>query len=101
MNLPISQIELEAFCGRWKIVGLAAFGSVLREDFTKDSDVDLLVEFSHDASWSLLDHIRMEEELAGLLQRRVDLVSRRAIEQSRNPIRRRAILDSARALYAA
>lgn len=101
MNLPISQAELEAFCDRWKIVGLAAFGSVLREDFNKDSDVDLLVEFAHDASWSLLDHIRMEEELAGLLQQRVDLVSRRAIEQSRNPIRRRAILDSARTLYAA
>ncbi|MCH7720914.1 MAG: nucleotidyltransferase domain-containing protein [Planctomycetes bacterium] len=101
MNLPISQTELEAFCGRWKIVGLAAFGSVLRDDFNKDSDVDLLVEFAHDASWSLLDHIRMEEELAGLLQRRVDLVSQRAIEQSRNPIRRRAILNSARTLYAA
>ena len=101
MNLPISQAELEAFCGRWKIVGLAAFGSVLRDDFNKDSDVDLLVEFAHDASWSLLDHIRMEEELAGLLQRRVDLVSQRAIEQSRNPIRRRAILNSARTLYAA
>ena len=99
--LPLSEDELAGFCRRWKVAELAAFGSALREDFGPDSDVDLLVAFTDDADWSLLDHVRMQQELAGLLGRPVDLVSRRAIERSQNPIRRRAILDSARTLYAA
>ncbi|MEK7407933.1 MAG: nucleotidyltransferase domain-containing protein [Acidobacteriota bacterium] len=86
---------LADFCRRWKIVELCLFGSVLREDFGPDSDLDLLVSFAPDADWSLLDHVAMEEELSGILRRKVDLVSRRAIERSANWIRRKAILDSA------
>ncbi len=92
---------LEEFCHRWKIVELSLFGSALREDFRPDSDIDLLVRFAPDADWSLLDHARMERELSGLLGREVDLVSRAAIESSPNWIRRREILSTARALYAA
>jgi hypothetical protein len=86
---------LEDFCRRWKVAELRVFGSALREDFRPDSDLDLLVSFAPNADWSLLDHVAMEEELSGLLRRRVDLVSRRAVERSSNWIRRRAILDSA------
>lgn len=92
--------ELDRFCDRWKVRELALFGSVLRDDFDADSDVDVLVSFLPEADWSLLDHVRMELELEETLGRKVDLVSRRAIERSRSPIRRREILDSAEVFYA-
>ena len=88
------------FCRRWKIKELRLFGSALREDFGQESDVDLLVTFAPDAQWSLLDHARMEEELSVLLGRKVDLVSRWAVERSPNWIRRKAILESAELYYA-
>ncbi len=74
---------------------------MLRSDFGPASDVDVLVRFALDADWSLLDHITMEEDLAALLGRRVDIVSRRAIERSHNWIRRKAILESAQPYYVA
>ena len=56
------------FCARWRITELSVFGSALREDFRDDSDVDVLVSFSTDADWSLMDHAEMELELASLLR---------------------------------
>jgi predicted nucleotidyltransferase len=100
-RLPISREALEAFCRRWMVAELSLFGSALRSDFRPDSDVDLLVTFAPDANWGLLEHVAMEQELSALLGRRVDLVSRRAVERSRNWIRRGAILGSAEPLYAA
>ena len=99
IELPHAQVA--EFCSRWKISKLEVFGSVLRDDFRPDSDVDFLVSYAPDADWSLLDHVTMRDELAALLGRGVDLLSRRAIERSHNWIRRRAILESARVLYAA
>jgi len=93
--------ELVAFCQRWKIRELAAFGSVLRADFRADSDIDLLVTFDPDANWGLLEQATMESELAAILGRSVDLVSRRAIERSPNWIRRQAILESAETIHVA
>ena len=92
---------LRDFCTRWKVRELAVFGSYLRQDFGSASDLDFLVTFDKGASWSLLDHVRMEDELAALLGRSVDLVSRRAVEASGNAVRRAEILTSARVLYAA
>ena len=66
-----------------------------------DSDIDLLVTFAPDAGWSLLDHVRMQEELSAMPGRKADLVSRRGLERSRNYIRRKAILESAEVIYAA
>lgn len=99
VELPLAAVA--DFCRRWKIVELAAFGSVLRDDFGPESDIDLLVTFAPDARWSLFDHMAMEEELATVLGRKVDLISRTAIEHSHNWIRRRAILGTARVVYAA
>ncbi|MBI4914301.1 MAG: nucleotidyltransferase domain-containing protein [Acidobacteria bacterium] len=93
--------KIEAFCRTWKVMELALFGSVLRDDFGPDSDVDVLVTFADDARWGLLDHARMERELAAIIGRDVDLVTRSAVERSPNWIRRREILDGARSLYAA
>jgi hypothetical protein len=80
---------------------LSFFGSVVREDFRFDSDVDVLVTFAPDADWSLLDHVAMEEELSSVLGRKADLVTRKAVERSGNWIRRKAILESAMPYYVA
>ena len=78
---------------------LALFGSVLRDDFGPESDIDVLVRFSPTATPTLLDLERMEDELTRLLGRKVDLVEYGAVEASRNYIRRRAVLESAETLY--
>lgn len=101
LTLPISESQLADFCRRWKVRELALFGSALREDFSAESDIDLLVTFIDDAEWSLLDHIAMQQELEDLLQRKVDLISRYGVEHSSNRLRRDAILKSARPLFAA
>jgi uncharacterized protein len=98
--ISLDQRTISEFCERWRITGLALFGSVLRDDFRRDSDVDVLVTFADDARWSLLDHIAMEEELSGRLGRKVDLVSRRAVERSKNWVRSGAILSQAEPIYA-
>ena len=92
---------IEGFCRRWAVRELALFGSALRADLGPGSDIDLLVTFSPDAEWSLLDHVRMQTELSELLGRPVDLVSRRAIDRSANALRKREILGSAKVVYAA
>ena len=97
----VPEAEFEAFCRRWEVRELALFGSALGETFGPESDIDLLVTFAPDARWSVLDHMRMENELVDLLGREVDLVCREAIEESRNWIRRNAILSTARTIYAA
>lgn len=98
-RLSFDKESLATFCRCWKIRRLEVFGSLLREDFGPDSDVDLLVIFQPEAEWSLFDHQQMTRELAAILGRKVDLVSRRAVERSHNWIRRRAILDSSRPFY--
>jgi predicted nucleotidyltransferase len=100
-TLPITEETLRAFCRRWQITELALFGSALRDDFGPDSDIDLLVRFAPDATPTLFGMVQMQDELRGMLGRDVDLVSRRAIEASSNYIRRRAILESAKVIYAA
>ena len=98
MTSFMSEDQLVAFCRRWKIQELALFGSVLREDFRPDSDIDVLVTFAPEAPWSLFDLVTMKEELEGFFGRPVDLVEKAAL---RNPFRRRAILKHQKVLYAA
>lgn len=93
--------KLKAFCTKWKISEVALFGSVLRDDFRPDSDIDVLVKFPDDVVWSLLDIVRMEDELKELFGRDVDLVLRRSVERSKNPYRREHILGTARTVYVA
>lgn len=100
-RINIDMEKVAAFCHKWKIAELALFGSVLRDDFRPDSDVDVLVKFFPDSHISLFDLVDMEEELAGIVGRRVDIVCREGIEKSYNQIRKQAILESAEVLYAA
>jgi uncharacterized protein len=96
---PLDRIR--DFCQRWRITEMSIFGSVLRDDFRPDSDIDVLVSFETGAGWSLLDHVAMEDELARILDREVDLITRRGLERSRNYIRKAAILNSLEPLYVA
>ena len=88
---------LESFCLRWRITELSVFGSVLREDFRADSDIDVLVNFAPDARWTLLDMSRMQDQLSAILGRNIDLVDIRGL---RNPFRRREILSTREVVYA-
>lgn len=98
-RLNISQKELAEFCGRWKIAELSLFGSALRDDFGPDSDVDVLASFTPEARHTLFDMVRMQTELEEIVGRKVDLVSRRGIEKSRNYLRRSEIIKSAEVFY--
>lgn len=95
-NITIPPGALEAFCRKWRVRELSLFGSVLRDDFGPDSDVDVLISFDEDAPWSLWDLIAMQDELAELFGRPVDLVEREGL---RNPFRRRRILETRQVLY--
>ena len=99
VGVPLSAIE--AFCDRWQVGELALFGSVLRDDFGPDSDIDVMIRFRSERTPGLFGLAGMQQELADLFTRKVDLVSRAAIEESRNYIRRKAILESAQVVYAA
>ena len=100
-RIAIPADGIAAFCERWQVTELALFGSVLRDDFGPESDVDVLVSFEARARHTLFDMVRMEEELKALFGREVDLAERAGIETSRNHIRRRAILESTETIYAA
>lgn len=100
-NIEIPRKEIAEFCRRWRIEELSIFGSALREDFSPDSDVDVLVRFSSEARWGLFDLMHMEEELKAIFGREVDLVERSAVEHSRNYVRRKAILNNLESIYAA
>lgn len=99
-NIAIPQDEVEAFCRRWNVSELALFGSVLRDDFSADSDVDALVTFKPGAPVKLADLMRMEQEMGAIFGRKVDLGTRKSVEDDPNYLRRRAILESAQVVYA-
>ena len=98
MNVEVPVERIEAFCRKWKIREFALFGSVLRDDFRPDSDVDVLVTFAEGARHSLFDLVEMREELTEVFGREVDLVQKDLIE---NPFRRRHILAHHEVVYAA
>ena len=96
IDIPMDKIA--DFCRRWKVAEFALFGSVLREDFQPDSDVDVLVSFQPDAAKSMDAWLDMIEELKAIIGREVDLVERDCL---RNPFRRHRILTTAKVIYAA
>lgn len=100
VRVPVPVTGVEAFCRKWDVIEFAIFGSVLREDFGPDSDVDVLVTFDPAARPTLLTLIRMQDELEALFGRRVDLLERGGMEQSARPHVRQAVLDSLRVIYA-
>jgi len=89
---------LAEFCRRWRIRELSVFGSVLREDFNPNSDLDFLVSFEPGTPLDIDRLLDMKEELETRLGRPVDLVEKEAM---RNPWRRREILKTRQVVYAA
>ena len=96
VRIPIDRSRIVDFCKKWGVARMALFGSVLRDDFRSDSDVDVMVAFRPDSHWSLLDIVGMKLELQEIFQREVDIVEDGAI---RNPIKRRCIYENLEVVY--
>jgi len=96
IDVPMDKVA--AFCRKWRVTELALFGSVLRDDFGPDSDVDVLATFAPDAPWSLWDWPDMMDELRAIFGREIDLLEKDAL---RNPFRRHTILSTRQVIYAA
>lgn len=95
VHIPID--ELAELCRRYYVRELALFGSVLRDDFREDSDIDILVEFEPGAPIDLIDYIRLQYELADLIGRPVDLVEKTGLKR----FIRDSVIESAQTIYAA
>src|SRR5438874_11661219 len=100
-GIDLNSEAIREFCHKWKIRELSVFGSILRDDFRPDSDVDFLADFVEDAEWDLFNHMDMEDELAEIVGRDVDLLTRFGVESSRNRFLKREILSHLERVYAA
>ncbi|NEQ32493.1 MAG: DNA polymerase subunit beta [Leptolyngbya sp. SIO4C5] len=96
-RLKASPTEIAEFCQRWRIIEFALFGSVLRDNFRPDSDIDVLVTFAPEY-FLILDHwLSIQEEIENLFERKVDLVVKKYLK---NPYRRHEILNTCQVIYA-
>ncbi|GMV93153.1 MAG: nucleotidyltransferase domain-containing protein [Candidatus Hydrogenedentes bacterium] len=98
-NLGVSDNAIKDFCRRWNIIELHLFGSAIRPDFAPESDIDILVVYDHESHPTLFDEGQMQGELEALFGRPVHFMTKRSVERSTNPIRRKAILESATPVY--
>ena len=98
-RLNLSDQEIAAFCQQWGIRSLALFGSILRDDFSQGSDIDLLLTFQPQVRQGLLTLARIKHTLEAKLQRPVDIALKEAITNSDNWIRREEILGTAQTIY--
>ena len=85
-------------CKKYHITELSIFGSSLRDDYNKNSDVDFLVSFENNSNITLFDIIELENEFSKLLNKEVDIVEK---ESLKNPIRKNRILSTREIIYAA
>ena len=85
-------------CKKYYIIELSIFGSSIRDDFTQNSDVDILVSFDKNSKITLFDIMELENEFSILLNRKVDIVEK---ESLKNPIRKNKILSTREIIYAA
>ena len=97
-HVDIPRDRIAEFCRKWKVMEFSLFGSILRDDFGPDSDVDVLVSFDPTATWDLFDLVTMRDELMEVFGRAVDLVEKEGL---RNPFRQRRILATREVIYAA
>jgi predicted nucleotidyltransferase len=98
-NIQVPADKIESFCRRWSVKELSLFGSILRDDFGPDSDVDVLVSLEPGQTMTLESFLDMRDELAAMFGGRdVDLVQKRLLK---NPFRRHEILTTREVVYAA
>ncbi len=93
--------QIEAFCKAWNIKELLVFGSITTDHFRPDSDIDIVVDFLPGTHRTLIQLARMEEELEKIFGRRIDLIPKKAVVESRNFIRKKNILASMERVYGA
>ena len=100
LQIEIPREQLADFCVKHHIRKLSLFGSVLRDDFRPDSDVDVLVEFEagHEPR-HFRELLQMENELKGFFGRDIDLGDIQSVIEDPNYIRRKGILNSAQVIY--
>ncbi len=100
-RLNITPEQLTQFCQQHHIIELLLFGSILRDDFSSNSDIDILVVFDRNANphLSLMDLVGIQYELEKIVGRKVDLIEKRSIVDSDNWIRRQNILNNAQVFY--
>jgi len=96
MRISIPRKRIKDFCQKWEVTEFALFGSVLRDDFGPDSDVDVMVTLSPEAPWSLYEWVDMIDELRTIFGREVDLLERTGL---RNPFRKQEILNNMKVIY--
>ncbi|MEW5871068.1 MAG: nucleotidyltransferase family protein [Chloroflexota bacterium] len=96
-KVSVPKESLQKFCQHYQVRRLALFGSILRDDFRSDSDVDILVVFDPSARVTFLTLGRMKRELSALFNRNVDLVPQEGLK----PAIREAVIASAEEVYAA
>ena len=95
-NLLINRRKINRICQKWKIREFSLFGSILRNDFNKTSDVDVLVSFEPNSKLSLMEIVQIKDELKTIFGREIDIVEKEAI---RNPFRKQEILSSREVIY--
>ncbi len=98
-GIELESLVIQQFCRKWKIRELSVFGSILREDFRPDSDIDFLVDYEADAEWDLFDSLRMQDELETLLGRPVDILDRFALDYEANRYIQETVLSDAKTVY--
>jgi predicted nucleotidyltransferase len=97
-RISASPEQITAFCHQWKIIEFALFGSILRDDFHPNSDIDVLLTFAPE-QWLTWDNWQtMQAGIETLFKRKVDLVSKKYLK---NPYRRHEILNTCQVIYAA
>ncbi len=94
IDIPMDAIS--ELASRYHVKELALFGSVLREDFGPDSDVDVLVEFEAEAQIGFMELSALARELSAVMKRRTDVVPKKGLKA----VIRRSVLESAQVIYA-
>ena len=88
--------EIARLCQKYRVKELSVFGSSIRDDFKEESDVDFLISYLEEMDNTLIDMVRLNNELSELVNRKTDLVEKEALQ---NPIRKKIILSTAEVIY--
>ncbi len=98
LSIKFSTESIIEFCQRWKVQEFYLFGSVLRDDFNEQSDIDVMIKFLPDPGWGW-EVVRMDSELEKIFGRKVDIAYKDVVEQDDNWLRQKNILSTARLIY--
>ncbi len=101
-RIALTDAQMSELCRRWGLTEIGVFGSVTRDDFDPEtSDIDVIVAFSDERRRSYFDLFRLRDELEGLLGRKVDLLTKKAVLSSRNHFRRDEMMRDYTVLHGA